>query len=286
VTAAVITVAHGRHDHLRRQEQSLSRLDPAAEHRVVVALDDPAISTLTAPGSQVINRPSRPDAYGLALAAGRNLGATAAREKGADLLVFLDVDCLADPGLVGWYQGAADRLADHPTLLAGPVSYLPPPPVGGYRLDALGDHPAHPGRPAPEPGALVRGGDHRLFWSLNFAVRSEVWDRVGGFCDAYEGYGAEDTDFAMMALQHGVDLTWVGGAAAFHQWHPTSNPPRQHLDDILRNGRLYAERWGRWPMDGWLHGFADEGLIGRVGDGWERLPPRSGAASGGRHEKK
>ena len=284
MTAAVITVAHGRHDHLQRQEQTIARLDPPADHRIVVALDDPAIASVTGSHTVVVEQPAPAD--GLPLAAARNIGATTARAAGADLLVFLDVDCLPAPGLIQAYERAATQLDTSPSLLAGPVAYLPPPPAGGYDLDGLDQHPFHPGRPAPRPGELVSGGDHRLFWSLNFAVSSAVWDRIGGFCEDYRGYGAEDTDFAMLARSVGVDLAWVGGAAAYHQWHPTTNPPRQHLDDILRNGRTYADRWGTWPMEGWLESFAGQGLIRWTGNDWARVEPAYAAASGAADDQK
>lgn len=277
---AVITVAHGRHDHLRRQEQAIARLDPPADHRIVVALDDTAIASVTSPDTVVVEQPAPADGAGLPLAAARNAGVAAARAAGVELLVLLDVDCLPARGLLAAYQEAAAQLTSQPSLLAGPVAYLPPPPAGGYDLDHLDQHPFHPGRPVPRPGEVVSGGDHRLFWSLNFAVSSTVWDRVGGFCEDYRGYGAEDTDFAMLARSAGIDLAWVGGAAAYHQWHPTTNPPRQHLDDILRNGRRYAARWGSWPMEGWLEAFAQQGLIRRTGRGWVRVEPAYAAASG------
>ena len=51
------------------------------------------------------------------------------------------------------------------------------------------------------------------------------------------------------------------------------DPPTRHLDDILRNGALFAERWGWWPMGGWLDGFEQLGLIERDGEGYRRVAP-------------
>ena len=58
-----------------------------------------------------------------------------------------------------------------------------------------------------------------------------------------------------------MDLAWVGGANAFHQYHPVSRPPVEHLVDIVRNATLYHQRWGQWPMAGWLEEFARRGLV-------------------------
>ena len=282
---AVITVSHGRHDHLERQEQLLYAMNRRPDQRLVVAMNDPELARIVRPETVVIEHNHAPFRRGLPLAAARNTGAAAAIHAGAELLIFLDVDCLPGDQLVHFYERAAaiDPAVD--ALYAGPVAYLPPPPPEGYDLGRLGDHDFHHARPAPAPGRWVRGGDHRLFWSLSFATTTAVWCRIGGFCERYQGYGAEDTDFAMLARQAGVELTWVGGAAAFHQWHPTSSPPVHHLDDILRNGALFASRWGWWPMEGWLKQFEARDLIRSDGDGgWVRVegdysPAASGASS-------
>lgn len=261
---AVVTTVHGRHDHLQRQQTALQELRRPAGLRIVVAMDDPAVANLGT-GATVVSLPPEPE--GLPLAAARNAGARRGLAEGAELVVFLDVDCLPGPGLLSRYRAAARTTGVRDTLLCGPVAYLPPPPPGGYRMDRLAEHPAHPARPVPGPRELRPGGDHRLFWSLSFAATPEVWHRIGGFCPDYVGYGAEDTDFAMLAQQAGVGLSWVGGAEAYHQWHPTSMPPVQHLGDILRNGAIFRRRWGWWPMEGWMQQFHERGLVVRTADG-------------------
>ena len=94
------------------------------------------------------------------------------------------------------------------------MTYLPPPedPEIGYplTLDPLTN--PHPARPAPPTGEIVAGSDYELFWSLSFALTSSTWRTIGGFCEHYRGYGAEDTDFAQMARAAGVPMRWVGGA--------------------------------------------------------------------------
>jgi GT2 family glycosyltransferase len=105
-------------------------------------------------------------------------------------------------------------------------------------------------------------------------VRPDVWARVGGFCEEYVGYGAEDTDFGQRAAAAGVRLDWIGGAHAYHQFHPTSDPPVQHVDDVVANARIFFRRWGWWPMSGWLTAFEDLGLVRYdPADGWRRVSP-------------
>ena len=126
------------------------------------------------------------------------------------------------------------------------------------------------GWPDPQTIAERYLADPDLFWSLSFAVDPATWGRLGGFCEAYVGYGGEDTDLGRTAIARGTGLGWVGGARAYHQHHPVSSPPVEHLDDILRNGRLFHERWGEWPMTGWLEEFERRGLVRREGGHWTR----------------
>jgi GT2 family glycosyltransferase len=250
---AVVTIAHGRHAHLRRQAEALTRSTVAPDAYVVVAMDDPAIADVV-PHADVVQLP-RVDGR-LPLAAARNAGV--ARARSADVVVLLDVDCLPEAGLVARYTEAA---ATHDGVLCGPVGYLPPPPDGGYRLDGLRDLTVpHAARPVPADDEILANPEPDLFWSLSFALTPETWDRVGGFCEDYTGYGGEDTDFGWSARAAGVPLWWVGGAWAFHQHHGPGGPPAQHLHDVVRNAGVFFDRHGTWPMRGWLEDFARQGL--------------------------
>jgi GT2 family glycosyltransferase len=262
---AVITVAHGRHRHLELQTTAWRRSTVTPDVRCVVALDDAGVATAAGPDCDTVEFNAR-DARGLPIAAARNAGADRALQHGAELLVFLDVDCLPGDSMLARYQAAYASVGAG-VLLGGPVTYLPPPASSGYRLDAL---PAltrpHPARPDPAPGTLVAATDYDLFWSLSFAIAADTWRRLGGFCVDYVGYGGEDTDFAAVAQSAGIGFSWVGGAHAYHQHHPVSDPPVEHLEAIVRNASIFRRRWGRWPMTGWLDEFERLGLITRAGD--------------------
>ncbi|MFI8306177.1 glycosyltransferase family 2 protein [Streptomyces sp. NPDC085927] len=273
---AVITLAAGRHRHLALQQAGLAAGSRTPEQYVVVAMDDPDLGGVLAgrrPAATIVDCPVRDG--NLPLARARNLGAAHALEHGAELLVFLDVDCVPGERLLERYAQVARDPAHRRSLLCGTVAYLPPPGPTGYRLAHL---PVlaqpHPARPAPAPDETRDGGDHTLFWSLSFALTTDTWHTVGGFCEEYEGYGGEDTDYGQRARTSGVGLTWVGGAPAFHQHHPASSPPVEHLDDILRNAEIFHRRWGWWPMNGWLDEFTSCGLVhwNRSTARWERSP--------------
>ncbi|WP_353649200.1 glycosyltransferase family 2 protein [Nakamurella sp. A5-74] len=299
---AVVIIVHGRHRHLQRQLLSLDGLVTADSIlHVVVAMADSDVAQLVARAADgpvdvahrvVVELPVGEDAE-LPLAAARNVGASAGLEWGADLLVFLDVDCLAHPDLITDYRaathggrastasrdpepthnpdaGRASAASRDPVDLTGPilwcgqVSYLPPLPAGvaDYPLIDLDSWSApHSARPVLPPGAIQLTRDVRLFWSLNFAVTARDWHASGGFHPGYRGYGGEDTDFARGVAARGGGLGWIGGAAAFHQHHPTSSPPWQHLAAIVRNAHVFRDRWGTFPMEGWLEAFAAAGAI-------------------------
>ncbi|SDS29183.1 Glycosyltransferase, GT2 family [Nocardioides scoriae] len=270
---AVVTVVRGRHEHLVRQQRSLSAGTVRPGRWVVVAMDDEEIEPLLTAAAdavalEVVPLPCDPAA--LPLAAARNLGAARAIAAGATTLVFLDVDCLAGPELVAAYDAA---VVDDPDVVwSGPVTYLPDG-LGEEQLARPWELDApHPARSMPPPGQHVLGAPPELFWSLSFALSARAWERVGGFCEEYVGYGGEDTDFGFLVCARGLEHGWLGGARAYHQHHRVERPPVRHLDDILRNGAVFARRWGWWPMTGWLEEMQAQGLVVRDGDGWARAP--------------
>ncbi|MDQ4038949.1 MAG: galactosyltransferase-related protein [Actinomycetota bacterium] len=262
---AVITTVRDRIAHLAEMRRGLAwqrlvRAPGDVEHVIVrMGGADPWLDLPEGPPVVPVEMVLAPgaDRNRLPLAAARNAGAAA---TSADLLIFLDVDCIPCPELVERYRWFAQQSGG---LSAGPVGYLPEAlsgrPLDPEELARLAV--PHPARPVPTDGALIRERRYELFWSLSFAIRRSDYVALGGFCEDYVGYGGEDTDLALTAQQLGMPFSWVGGAWAWHQYHPIEDPPRRHLTDIVANAQVYRRRWGRWPMEGWLRAFADEGLI-------------------------
>lgn len=256
---AVVTITSDRDAHLHRQRMGLAAAPPDL-HVVVGMGGRPALPHV--PGAPPVVLVEVPVAEtGLPLAAARNAGATAAIAAGADVLVFLDVDCIPGPAMLRYYRGTAGAVLG-PKILCGPVSYLPPAPPDGYPTTGLADlAPPHPARPAPSDGEVWPEQRWELFWSLSFAVTAADWTTLGGFCEQYTGYGAEDTDFAFTAAAAGACLHWVGGATAFHQYHPPSRLSSARAAEIVRNATLFRRRHGWWPMSGWLAELDEAGLV-------------------------
>ena len=261
-TAVVALCSAARVAHLEAQ---LAAVGDSAT-RIVVWLDDTPAPPLDC--EVVLHVP--PTSGGLRLARGRNAGADEAVRLGCDLIVFLDADCIPGAECLTRYRGAAAEFPD--AILCGPVTYLPE----GFTAT---DQPAlraatapHPARPAPPAGDTVvaSNDEYALFWSLSFALTRDRWRAGPRFDESYVGYGGEDTDFGFSARATSVALVWVGGADAYHQYHPTSSPPWAHLDDILINGARFAEKWGRWPMEGWLEEFRMAGAVQFSDGAWRR----------------
>ncbi|CAM5249661.1 glycosyl transferase family A [Streptomyces badius] len=150
---AVITPVSGRHRHLALQQRGLAAGSSSPEQYVVVAMDDPELGAVVGcrePAATVVECPVMNGR--LPLARARNLGALRAMEGGAELLVFLDVDCVPGERLLERYRQVALDAEHQHSLLCGTVSYLPPPSPDGYRLSGL------PTLAGPHPGLRPRQG--------------------------------------------------------------------------------------------------------------------------------
>ncbi len=188
----------------------------------------------------------------------------AARNKAADLatgekLIFLDVDCISHPNLVQTFNRHLDR---EDALYQGSVRYL----ASGWQqnrwtYDTL-QKQSLPHRLQGEEviGQNKKSHPYELFWSLCFGIRKKSFLSIGGFDVGYEGYGGEDTDFSFAARSHLIPLYKIS-PLAYHQFHPSYNPPLNHLAEIVSNARVFYQKWGILPMDKWLRQFADMGYI-------------------------
>ena len=260
MTISVCTLAHGRADHLANLVRGLNHSTrPPTE--LVIAVMQPQRYNL--PETSFPVRQIRLDRSDICLAEARN---TAAEEARGDLLVFLDVDCIPAPQLIEDYAAAA---AFNDGVLMGEVGYLP----RGATADGI-DYAAferlavkHSERAGPPRGMVGRCGDYRCFWSLNFALPARTFEALGGFDPRYVGYGGEDTDFGRTIVSKDVELWWTRGAKAYHQYHPHHMPPVHHLDSVLANARIFADKWGEPTMQHWLRAFRLMDLIEPDGTG-------------------
>ena len=192
----------------------------------------------------------------LPLAHARN---RAVHEAAHDHLVLLDVDCIPHPDMLGTLVRDVRRTEG---LVMGTIRYLGPAGnAPGWDFARLDAHSVpHARRPVVPAGEILLEKNYALFWSLCFACTRPVWARIGGFDEAFPGYGGEDTDFAFTAERLGIPF-YLSAARCYHQYHPISRPPLNNFDNIVGNSTVFRRKWGRWCMEGWLQAFVDRGLI-------------------------
>jgi len=179
--------------------QCLERLHPAiqnfapARYEVIVSDDRPSEATRSLlaqldPGIRYTAGPGRGPA------ANRNHASSLAR---GNWIVFLDDDCIPEPGLLSAYE---DRIRDggnHP-VLEGRISPM------GKRTSIDQEAPIN------ETGGYL--------WSCNFCISRELFVSLGGFDEAFLGPAMEDVDLRERLLAHGESIVFVEQAAVLHPW--------------------------------------------------------------------
>lgn len=254
---SIVVLVKNRQQHLENLLQGIQNLVESPLEVVVVHMNEPiqpAPKFFQKPyvGVQLLD-----STVSLPLAQARNYGASVAQSQ---QLIFLDVDCIPSPSLTKDYRKALTRYPD--SIAMGNVYYLPQPlPETWQHSDLETWGQTHPARTYPKIGQFLPTPHYHLFWSLNFAINQSVWEKIGGFDQQFQGYGAEDTDFAFTAKTLNVPLIWVGGASAYHQYHAKYSPPLQHFQDIVKNATVFYRKWGWWPMEKWLQQFTEAGYI-------------------------
>lgn len=258
---SALTIASGRAAHLANLVRGFQAQTRRPDELVIAVMQEDDYADL--PPTDFPIRQLHVSGTELPLAAARNRAADAAT---GDSLIFIDVDCIPDPGFVQDYM---DRMAGQRGLFMGEVLYLP----GGATRDGLDfDRFAtlavrHSDRAAPPKTDIATCPDYRCFWSLNFAMHRRCWQDSPRFDTRFSGYGGEDTDFGKTLQNRGVPIWWIRGGRVYHQYHPHCMPPVHHLHSVVRNAELFGQKWGHRTMEHWLYAFQLMGLISNGPDG-------------------
>lgn len=244
----LITLVKGRARQLANLLEAATTSHPAPFEIIVVIMDDAFIDYTEINGVSV--RCIRLSAPELALAKARNIGAQSASSEN---LVFLDVDCICSPTL---FTNLLSRLT-HNNIISARTRYLDHvPDHGQYQSLALQavEHPKRASLPVDTPVQW------KHFWSLVFAVKRKHFFSIGGFDSDFNGYGAEDTDFAYRHHQAEGSLIFCNDEV-LHQYHTKYSPPINYLTDIISNAEVFFRKHRFFPMYGWLEQFSTMGLI-------------------------
>lgn len=280
---ALITTARRHHDWLLDQVAAVSVGSRVPSLHVVVALSDATIAQRRLPLAsdrwETVIEAIPTVKRQLPTARALDLGARAAIDRGATMLLFLDVNCLAGPLLV---ERMADQMSgqggDQPTEEAVPEPVLwypdtlPLQPDGGagYDLTHLPEQALVPSRPVPPGSAEVFTKDDG-FVSGCFAMTSADYDQVGGLAHDYVSGAGHETDLATTVRGRGGSVARVAGATAYRRHEPTTVPDPVQLGSVVTNATAYHQRWGRWPDTPWLQELAEAGLIVLGEDGTARV---------------
>ncbi|KPQ32051.1 MAG: putative glycosyltransferase [Phormidesmis priestleyi Ana] len=253
---SVLTLTRNRTDHLQNLLKGLALSSRLPDECIVIHMNEPAEVLGDWPFPCEHSTYENSDAL-LPLPKARN---AAAHRASGNLLLFLDVDCIPAEKMVAEYEKACEERPD--AIAMGNVHYLSKKITIDWTEDSLKTKSApHPKRDITQTASLAKEENYGLFWSLSFAISRSLFEQLDGFSERYSNYGAEDTDFAWKARAAGIDLCWVPKALAFHQFHTSEVPPWHNFKSIVYNAQVFYERWGEWPMGGWLKVFAAEGYI-------------------------
>ena len=151
-------------------------------------------------------------------ASNRNSGAKAAR---GEWLIFLDDDCLPQPGFLTAYISAmkkypGSRVFEGRTLAERPKQ----------RLDEeapINDH----------------GG---YLWSCNFLIDRNLFFELGGFWEGYPYACMEDVDFREQLKLRGITFPFVPEASVVHPWRSLA-PEEKFLRMRVVSHALFYERY-------------------------------------------
>lgn len=235
---SVVTASRGRHALLERKALALARqtLAPATfEWCVYLNEDADAVGALTR-RLEALALPFRVVVDGgavLPVGAARNRAAAAASGR---VLLLSDDDCLPDPEALEAHVVAHEGRGD----LVG---------IGPLRLpEALRVE----GRREPfERRATLLGG--RALWinltGANASLGAELYARVGGYDDDWQGYGGEDPELALRLRDLGARFRHVPRGGATHEGRVADDPVKAyaagaaHVRVVRRHPRHGSAWW-------------------------------------------
>ena len=179
----------------------------------------------------------------LRFAGGNNEGLRRSLAAGADLVMLLNNDTEADPGLLEHLILALEQ--DRAAGAAGPLIYFAAPSdriwyAGGRCVPALG-HASHRGLRRRDRGQYRAVEPTGYLTGCCLVARRETWERVGLLDERYHIY-AEDADWSLRARAAGYPLLFVPTARLWHRVSASAGAasPWKIYQRLRANLRLFA----------------------------------------------
>ena len=156
---------------------------------------------------------------------GRARNAGIARATG-DVIAFVDDDVVVPPHFLAAHAAAHDAEI-FPLAVSGPIINVP---------DAAQ-------RPEPTPANFSRA----FFVTCNVSVRASALRAVGGFDEAFDLYGWEDTELGARLRAHGVKRAFAWEAYLWHIKPPTPESLEDALGKAIEKARMAARFVQKMP---------------------------------------
>ncbi|WP_175405153.1 glycosyltransferase family 2 protein [Salinimonas lutimaris] len=246
---SIVTIVKERSRQLASLVQSLEKTRLRPQELIVVWMTSPCDESLIS--SEAFSVQHR-------FLANESVPVPRARNKGmaacsTEQIIYLDVDCLCPPDL---FESVLTELHDG-QVVSTQVRFLPSPAQ-------TQDYATARQHAVSAPDAVELLHNQPVAWSyfhtLLFAITKADFIRTGGFDESYHGVGVGDIDFAARCDELGFALVMLKNDV-LHQFYPGVEPPVQQLFDIVNNATRYKQKWGEYPLQGWLQQFAQSGLI-------------------------
>jgi GT2 family glycosyltransferase len=184
----------------------------------------------------------------LGVAGGRNRGFREAVSRGNDYVLSLDNDAHIDARLIGRLVEVAE--SDSRIGVLGPKTYSDD---GSARIQCAGGSItytqnvcSHRGLGEVDRGQFDEIQDVDYFPGFGFMARREVFEKLNFLDEGFYGYGYEDTDFCLRAVQAGYRVVYVPGAVMWHQGSATIgdySPRKKYLEAV--NSVYFVRKYGK-----------------------------------------
>lgn len=252
---SVCTIYAKRQLHLQNLVKGLKRSIIQPDELIIVCMND-YLPDLPATPFEITSATINTQNHYLPLAKARTKAAEIARGNN---LIFLDVDCICHRDLVGTFNY---HLNIENALYQGSIRYLQ---SDWQKYDWIAESLDKQSSFNQLQGVEVVGRNkvshpYELFWSLCFGIQKKTFMALGGFDSRFVGYGGEDTDFAFTARYNNIPFYKIS-ALVYHQYHPTYDPPLNHLVEIVSNALVFYRKWELLPMEKWLDRFVELGYL-------------------------
>ncbi len=251
-SASVILASRNEGAMLRRTLESMEKAAGDLPFEVIV-VDDGSTDGSVSPDFSFPFPLRILQTKGLGVAPARNAGARAAT---GEMLVFCDAHISVPPG---WLDSLACSLEDSQCqgITPGIGSLEPDGFLALYQIAAsaprravgcgrtfrtLGENTWLPMHDSPRECPVLSGGC--------FALRRWVWEQVGGYEEAFRGYGYDEEEISLKLWLRGFRLMTAPEVTILHQFRPAAPYPilgRDRLGNQLYGGLCHFsnQRLGR-----------------------------------------